>query len=287
VHNNLSRDAYFAIADEARKQNMPLVGHVPRAITVAEASDAGQRSIEHLGGMPFRLLAAVSDTTDREPDTSRPPSLLSMADHLAYNKEKADPLFARFATNSTWQTPTLVTYYGIAHADEARSSALPYMKYLPASVKDSWTEGAQSERMRNPESRPAIKRFLDETARLIRPVKAAGVRFLAGTDAPVSYAVPGYSLHDELVLLVKHGLTAMEALQSATVNPARFLGREKELGTIQKGKHADLVLLDANPLQNIHNTRRIRAVVANGRLLDRTTLDKMLADLEAAAAAAK
>src|SRR4030095_13020349 len=114
-------------------------------------------------------------------------------------------------------------------------------------------------------------------------MRRAGVEFLAGTDAPVPYGIPGFALHDELALLVQAGFTPMEALQAATFNPARFLGKEKELGTIEKGKIADLVLLDANPLQDISNTQKIDAVVVGGRLVPKSELAEMLAKIEALA----
>ena len=110
-----------------------------------------------------------------------------------------------------------------------------------------------------------------------------GVRLLAGTDAPNPYVYPGFSLHEELELLVEAGLSPLEALQTATVNPAKFLRIERAIGTIEKGKLADLVLLEANPLENITNTRRISAVVVNGRYLPQETLWKLLAEVEAGA----
>jgi imidazolonepropionase-like amidohydrolase len=110
----------------------------------------------------------------------------------------------------------------------------------------------------------------------------AGVPFLAGTDAGAAYVVPGFSLPDELADLASAGFTPMQALQSATLDAARFLGQEKDWGTIQKGKLADLVLLDATPLENIGNTRKISAVVANGRLFDRKTLDRTLDQIRTA-----
>jgi len=118
---------------------------------------------------------------------------------------------------------------------------------------------------------------------LVGMMHRAGLEFLAGTDVGNPYCFPGFSLHDELGLLVQAGLTPMEALQSATLNPARFLGKEQEIGSVEEGKIADLVLLDANPLQDISNTQRIYAVVVNGRLLDRTALDVLLAQAEATA----
>jgi imidazolonepropionase-like amidohydrolase len=108
----------------------------------------------------------------------------------------------------------------------------------------------------------------------------AGVELLAGTDTPNPYCFPGFSLHDELARLVESGLTPMESLQAATLNPARYLNRLKDLGTIQSGKLADLVLLDANPLLNVHNTTKIRAVFANGRFYDRAALDQFLRNAE-------
>ena len=114
-------------------------------------------------------------------------------------------------------------------------------------------------------------------------MRRAGVQILAGTDTPNPFCYPGLSLHDELALLVEAGLTPLEALQAATLKPARYLGMEKTLGTIEAGKAADLVLLEANPLEDIRNTKKIAAVVVRGKLLDRRALDGMLAEVEAAA----
>jgi imidazolonepropionase-like amidohydrolase len=113
----------------------------------------------------------------------------------------------------------------------------------------------------------------------------AGIPFLAGTDTPPGvYIFPGFSLHQELQRFVAAGFTPLEALQTATLNPAKFLGMQDRLGTIEKGKLADLVLLDANPLENIRNTEAIAGVVVNGRYLSRAELDKLLRSVEAAAA---
>ena len=120
-----------------------------------------------------------------------------------------------------------------------------------------------------------FQKYLD----LVAGLQRAGVGILAGTDTENPYCFPGFSLHDELSLLVDAGLTPMQALQAATINPARFLNREKDLGTIEPGKLADIVMLDANPLENINNTRKIAAVVLNGKLFPKTALDNMLAQV--------
>jgi hypothetical protein len=122
---------------------------------------------------------------------------------------------------------------------------------------------------------------------IVRGMHRAGVEFLAGTDVANPYCFPGFSLHDELELLVQAGFTPLEALQTATRNPARFMGREEDLGTIEPGRLADMVLLDANPLQAIGNTRKISAVIYGGRLFSRPALDEMLSDAQALAAKTK
>jgi imidazolonepropionase-like amidohydrolase len=104
----------------------------------------------------------------------------------------------------------------------------------------------------------------------------AGVPLLAGTDAIGTRRLPGFSLHDELALLVEAGLTPQQALRAATLGPAQFLGMQDSLGTVAEGKKADLVLLDANPLDDIHNVRKVRGVVVAGRYLPRLELDRML-----------
>jgi imidazolonepropionase-like amidohydrolase len=128
------------------------------------------------------------------------------------------------------------------------------------------------------------KHFVEKELEVVKAMHKAGIQFLAGTDTPPGvYIFPGFSLHEELQRFVAAGFSPMEALQTATLNPAEFLGRENELGTIEKGKLADMILLDANPLDDIGNTQKIAGVVANGRYFSRADLDQMLADVEKAA----
>jgi imidazolonepropionase-like amidohydrolase len=205
-----------------------------------------------------------------------------------YDPERASKLFALLAKNQTWQCPTLVWERGgnlIDVTDFARDTRA---RYVPAYWKDvTWKRFTdQVEHDFNTDDLATRKRFIEKELEVVNAMHRADVPFLAGTDTPPGvYIFPGFSLHEELQRFVAAGFTPMEALQTATLNPAKFLGRENELGTIEKGKVADLVLLDANPLDDIRNTQKIAGVVANGRYFSRAELDKLLAGVERAAGA--
>lgn len=305
VHDWISREAYLGLIEEARKKNLPLAGHQPVSMTAEEISNLGQKSVEHFGNTWGGLMIDCStqeasfrkEALDLIPLTAEefnPPKLFDklgnnwtrrLAD--SYSAAKADRLARVFRRNKTWFDPTI---YGSAYvwtfvkeADVANDRRL---KYMPLEAQKMAREAAQNSNQTesDAEKRETEMRFYQNQLNLVRAMKRAGVGILAGTDAlPFPPVFPGFSLHDELEKLVEAGLSPAEALQSATVNPAKFFGKEKELGTIEKGKLANLVLLDANPLENISNTKKINAVVLNGRLFDRNALDKMLADVENAA----
>lgn len=157
------------------------------------------------------------------------------------------------------------------------------MKYIPDAWRRRWHDVFQERPVNVVASSLADRKASsDLRLKIVGAMHRAGVHFLAGADVPNPYIYPGYSLHEEFELLAEVGLSPLEILQTATVNPAKFLGREKEIGTIEKGKLADLVLLDANPLEDIRNTTKIAAVVANGRFLSKQDLEKLLSDLEKA-----
>jgi imidazolonepropionase-like amidohydrolase len=155
---------------------------------------------------------------------------------------------------------------------------------MPVSMRTQWDPTTDFRFKENTAEDFDLARLVyKKQVELVGMMHQAGVPFLAGSDVQNPYCFPGFSLHDELALLVNGGFTPMEALQAATRNPARFLGKEMELGTVEKGKIADLMLLEANPLEDIRNTTKVNSVVVNGRLLDRKTLDQLLVELEAAA----
>jgi imidazolonepropionase-like amidohydrolase len=195
-----------------------------------------------------------------------------------FDENVAAGLFAKFVRNGTWQVPTLVELRNSARSNPVNASGTdPRWRYLPASVREKWNKD------RDAHGSPAGERLFANEILLTKKMHEAGVQFMAGTDSANTFTLPGFALHEELQLLVEAGFTPMEAIQAATLNPARYLGREKELGTIESGKLADLVLLDANPLVDIKNSQRIRAVVVNGHYLSRADLDSMLSRAEVAA----
>jgi imidazolonepropionase-like amidohydrolase len=307
VYTRLSRDVFLTAAEEARRLDMPLTGHVPLTVTAAEASDAGMRSIEH--AYRHRMSCATAEEEIRRLlrdlitigplfDDRRYAATEDSAFVLGlntYSPEKCRQLGERFARNGTWFVPTLVEMQTRFISEDPRSPEFeqrftdPRLRYVsPAKVLQWRTSMAadmgfvQGQFSFGPRGADSViaEREREVANRLQMPadLQRGGGQLLAGTDVDNTFPFLffGFSLHDELSLLVKGGLTPLAALQSATINPARFLGREAELGTVAEGKLADLVLLDANPLDSIGNTRRIAAVVRNGQYLSRTDLNKLL-----------
>jgi hypothetical protein len=287
VYSWLSHDTFLAIAEEANKQNIPFSGHVPFSVSMLEASDAGQKSMEHIFGI---YLSCSSREDELRSEMLKGGVSLSGSDRIrleldeaaaSYDERKAANVFAHLARNGTWLVPTSTAVVPDSEIFDAHVTTDPRLKYIPPAVQKRWTEAASAG--------AAIKsKSFERKLQIVGAVHRAGVPLLAGTDSawiqPYTYA--GFSLHDELALLVTAGLTPMEAVQTATINPARFLGMEKDLGTIEKGKVANLVLLDADPLADIHNTTKISEVFLAGKEFDRSALDQMLKSAETAAKSA-
>ena len=274
----IPREAVFAIADEAHKEGITFVGHVPDAVRASEASNAGQKSMEHLIGI-FEGSSPLEDEFIKGAKTES--KFLS-----TYDPARAEALFALLAKNQAWQCPTLVWERGGNLIDEKDFAHDSRAKYVPAYWKDVTWKRFTDQVMHefNTDDLATRKRFVEKELEVVNAMHRAGIPFLAGTDTPPGvYIFPGFSLHEELQRFVAAGFTPMEALQTATLNPAQFLGLQDRLGTIEQGKLADMVLLDANPLEDIGNTQKIAAVIVNGRYLSRADLDKMLAGVEAAA----
>jgi imidazolonepropionase-like amidohydrolase len=272
------REAVLAIADEAKKQEIAFAGHVPDSVRASEMSEAGMKSFEHLIGIFEGSSPGEDDFLKGGKTEGR---------FLAsYDSGRAAALGAVLARNHTWQCPTLVWERGGNLIDVTDFAKDGRAKYVPASWKNKTWKRFTDEIMKGygTDDIAVRKRFIEKELEVVQLLHKAGVPFLAGTDTPPGvYVFPGYSLHEELQRFVAAGFTPLEALQTATLNPARFLGVDQQLGTITKGKLADLVLLNANPLEDIRNTQKIAAVIVNGHYYSGKDLEKMLAGVAAAA----
>jgi imidazolonepropionase-like amidohydrolase len=249
VHDHTPREVFFAIAEEAPRLGLTFAGHVPLGVKIEEAADAGIRSIEHLSNYDVFGECMVDDR---------------------YTIEGCRHLFEKLAAKGVWQTPTMAFFETIpdvfagkplAHVEYASDSLLKLTRdniehsHIPREVLDRMRQAGQI------------------SLKAIHDLQSLGNRFLAGCDG----LVPGFCLHDELEWFTRAGFSPLEALQTATINPARFLGREDSQGTIQIGKRADLVLLDADPLLEIRNVSKVAAVVVRGRLVKKPAIDRIVA----------
>jgi imidazolonepropionase-like amidohydrolase len=249
VHDHTPREVFFATIAEASRVGLTVSGHVPLSVKVEEAADAGIRSIEHLANYEVLGECSTGET---------------------YSLSSCLRLFDKLAAKGVWQTPTLAFEQTLPDVFEGKP--LRHAEY----ASDSLLELTR----RNIEVSHVPKASLDKlryAARVtlqqgIHDLFSRGNRFLSGCDG----LVPGFCLHDELEWFTKAGFSPLEALQTATINPARFLGREKLLGTIEVGKRADLVLLDADPLTDIRNIQRIDAVVLRGQLVTMPTIERIV-----------
>lgn len=293
VYDMLSRDAYLGIVAEAKRREIPFAGHVPYSITLAEASNAGQRSIEHLSGL---WLGCSTRETEIRQEISRilkanplyaayglPVNRLINVDaRQSFSPRRATELFKTLVKNDTYQTPTLtVLRFSILGGAGYNKATDLRIKYVPQNLLTWWGSAEALVPTYLLEQRKARLR---EDLKMVALMHRAGVKLLAGTDLGNPFVFAGFSLHEELANFVEAGLTPLEALQTATKNPAAFFGLSDRTGTIETGKWADLVLLDADPLADIANTKMINAVVANGRLFTRSDLDRLLSEAEAEAA---
>jgi len=284
----LSREDYFAVAAESKKDGITFVGHIPTEVSASEASVAGQKSIEHIIYSSLAL-----DCSSQEADLRRrmqkavakkdgsDAAVYDDADKT-FSPQKAAALWATFIRNGTWVTPTLYPISTLAHAPW-QSSDDPLLTFVPPALQKDWRPaGPPSQK----ESADATwwERQYENDRKLTGELHRAGVRLLAGSDSLDRYVFPGSSLHNELRELVAAGLTPQEALQTATENPAEFFSR-RDIGTIAAGQRADMVLLNADPSQKIENTQKISAVVLAGQFLPHKDLDELLEKARSAAAA--
>lgn len=295
AYEMLRPEVFRAAAEQARQRRIPIVGHLPLMVSAEEGVRAGMRSFEHLRNIDLAcssradslraVAASMIAQGQREPGMRLRASIHAALRPRAletYDEPRCMTLLALFAEHGTWQTANLVLGLQGAFRHDTTARIQQWLRFVPDSMRRGWVR-TSSTRAPTPAQRAArdsAMRRAEWTLRLVRNMRDRGVGLLAGTDFPNPVMVPGPTLHEELALFVRAGLTPAEALRTATLNPALFFGMADSLGTVEAGKLAELVLLEANPLEDIRNTTRISGVVRGGRYLDRAQLDGLLAALE-------
>jgi imidazolonepropionase-like amidohydrolase len=276
VHSALPRETFFAAAREARMKHLALAGHLSRNVSVEEASDSDQRSLEH-------LLGFINECTPAESVAFAAADPLRRIVFNGCTSRDQRAVYQHLARNGTWVTPTLTPAWEFAVLPRHDVPGDTLARFLSDSLQRYMVAIFDPPPALPPEATLLGQRMFAKRHQLVLNLYQAGVPLLAGTDAPMRNSPPGFGLHEEMLELVRSGLTPAAALRSATYEPARYFGALDSLGTIAPGKLADLVLLDGDPLARIENAHRIAAVLTRGRVYDRSALDRMLADATAAA----
>lgn len=260
VHTQLRPETYFAVARRARERGIPFGGHVSAAVGALAASDSGQRSIEHMLGIPVPCTPAESIAL-------RPRFPVQAALGRCTSRDLA-PLYAALARNGTWVTPTLSAAWEIATWPHRPLPGDSVARFLPDTLKRFVLQLFPMPGSIPPNADSVGRAMFARRQVQIVAMRRAGVPLLTGTDSPLRNSPPGFGLHEEMRLLARGGLSPFEILRAATLEPALWLGMADSLGTIAPGQLADLVLLDANPLVDVRNFARIRGVMIDGRWID-------------------
>jgi len=272
IHPGLTRQEFDAMAATADRLGIPFAGHVPEDVGIERALAAGIATIDHLDGYMESLLRPHDD----------PSGGLSgffgvfIADQA--DETKIAGIVAATIEAGAWNVPTdsLFRHATSSESDPDDMVDWPEMKYMPADTVERWRR-AKREVLDDANYHPdTAARAVALRQQLILELHRNGAGLLLGSDSPQIFNVPGFAIHHELEYLVDAGLTPFEALQTGTANPAEFFGRSGDFGVVRTGVEADLILLDANPLEDITNTRRIHGVMLRGRWLPRSELDGLL-----------
>ena len=291
AYEMLTPEQFVAVTKLAKEKGLKVTGHVPLSMDVISASNAGLNSMEHLRNLEFSTAANANELLENRKKmlatgandqggvlrsrihASQRTSAVNNQDET--NTQKVINVLAK---NQTWQIPTMALMANSIKRHTSRSDWKASFKYLPEAVEKKWMDGTNT--LSSSEIKESDQQYVGWAMGIIKKINNAEIGIMAGTDCPIFFLTPGLSLHEELALLVEAGLTPLEAIEAATLKPAEYFSMEKELGLIQEGYLADLVLLTANPLVNIRNTTQIDAVIRAGKYYSREKLDEKFKKLE-------
>jgi hypothetical protein len=302
----LRPDVFFAALGEAKRLGLHFIGHLPPSVDVRAATSAGMQSIEHVGPRDAILLGCSSDeaairqamaaapprppapptgppTQEQiwrglaNPTLTAPPQEFARYEQVVrtFSDARALDLAKHFVTTGTWMVPTLIRIRTMEIGDDPAYRTDPNLRFVPQATRAMWEDVSQQFGAFSQSERDSARALFDLQLRLVKPFKAAGVQMMTGSDLGGGFVIPGIGLHQEFDLLERAGLSPLEVLQMTTIDGARFLGREQTMGTVAPGKNADLVLLDANPLERIANLHGIAGVVRAGTYFPKPALDAM------------
>jgi imidazolonepropionase-like amidohydrolase len=274
IHPGIPRVVYDSIAATAHRVGIPFAGHVPADVGVVRALEARQATIDHVDGY---IEALVAD--DKRANAGQSVwfgiNLVPMLD-----MSKLPGLVRQTVAARAWIVPTeTIMESQCGSTTPAQMAAWPEFKYWPKNQVEQWTNAYNNLRTQASVTPQSCERFIAVRRQIMKALLDGGVKFLLGSDAPQVWNVPGFSTHREAEQMVAAGFTPYQVLESGTRNVAEYFGAANEFGTVAQGKRADLLLLDANPLQNIENTTRIAGVMIRGYWHDRADLDQKLAAL--------
>lgn len=286
AYEMLTPEQFETVIKIAKKNNLRVSGHIPLSMDVISASNLGLNSIEHFRNIEMSSTNKTQELLDKRRNIlkNKDKILGSTLRTNIHNSQRINSIKNIDSTelnkvlntlfeNDTWQIPTISMYEGLAYESYNDEKWKKSFDYLPLKIKDKWNDQiSKRESQINDDS----KVFSDWQKSMTKIMNKKGIKFMAGTDTPIFFQTPGYSLHSELEVLVESGLTPIKAIESATYNPAAYFNMQNELGLITEGYIADLLILSENPLEKISNTRKIEVVIKNGNYLNRKFLDSLL-----------
>ena len=286
AYEMLTENQFLALMRIAKKRNLSVTGHIPLNMTLFSAVNAGLNGMEHIRNLELSV-ASNSEELYKERlellknPNNLPGSVLRSSIHSrqriraidSFDNNKFQEAAKLLVSQNVWQTPTLLLYRNFSQRTYTDPSFIPELNKLPNQIKQKWIKEITETDTVVDKNGLRYSKWLEST---VGKLHKKNVPFMAGTDTPIGYLIPGRSLHIELEVLVESGFSNLEAIKTATVNPATFFGIQDKTGRIKNGHKADLVILNSNPLDIIRNTQDIYAVIKNGHLLPKKSLDSLM-----------